>query len=172
MRRFITFSLIVGLGFALAAPGFSQEKLVLTLEDCLNLALTQNPSLMATREREAAARAQVRQAASRFFPSLNGQGSDILDKKVFTIEFPSFIPGEPPQKVKVDFTKTYQFTMAFSMPLFAGGSLISGFRQANITSGRRRRSSASPSRRRSSTSRRPSTAISWPPSSPRSPTRR
>jgi len=135
MRRFITFGLIVGLGFALAAPGFSQEKLVLTLDDCLNLALTQNPSLMATREREAAARAQVRQAASRFFPSLNGQGSDILDKKVFTLEFPSFIPGEPPQKVKVDFTKTYQFTMAFSMPLFAGGSLISGFRQANYNLG-------------------------------------
>lgn len=131
MRRFITFGLIIGLGVTLAAPGFSQEKLVLTLDDCLNLALTQNPYFLATREKEAAARAQVRQAASRFFPSLNGQGSDILDKKVFTLEFPSMIPGEPPQKVKVDFTKTYQFTLAFSMPIFAGGSLISGFRQAN-----------------------------------------
>ena len=131
MRRFITFGLIIGLGVALASPGFSQEKLVLTLDDCLNLALSHNPYFLATREKEAAARAQVRQAASRFFPSLNGQGSDILDKKVFTLEFPSMIPGEPPQKVKVDFTKTYQFTLAFSMPIFAGGSLISGFRQAN-----------------------------------------
>ncbi len=65
------------------------------------------------------------------FPSLNGQGSDILDKKVFTIEFPSFVPGEPPQRVKFDFTKTYQFTLAFSMPIFTGGRLISGFKQAN-----------------------------------------
>lgn len=66
MRRFLTFGLIIGLGFALAAPGFSQEKLVLTLDDCLNLALTQNPYFRATLEKEAAARAQVRQAASRF----------------------------------------------------------------------------------------------------------
>ncbi len=131
MRRLITFGLIIGLVAALAAPGFSQEKIVLTLDDCLNLALTRNPYFLATQEKEGAARAQVRQAASRFFPSLNGQGTDILDKKVFTLEFPSMIPGEPPQKVKVDFTKNYQFTLAFSMPLFAGGSLISGFRQAN-----------------------------------------
>lgn len=131
MRRLVKFGLIVGLVAALAAPGFSQEKIVLTLDDCLDLALTRNPYFLATQEKEGAARAQVRQAASRFFPSLNGQGTDILDKKVFTLEFPSMIPGEPPQKVKVDFTKTYQFTLAFSMPLFAGGSLISGFRQAN-----------------------------------------
>jgi len=131
MRRLITFGLIIGLGVGIASPGFSEEKLVLTLDDCLNLALTRNPYYLAVREKEAAARAQVRQAASRFFPSLNGQGTDILDEKVFTLEFPSMIPGEPPQKVKVDFTKTYQFSLALSMPLFAGGSLTSGFRQAN-----------------------------------------
>lgn len=131
MRRIASIALTVALGLALAAPGHSQEKLVLTLDECLRLALSGNPFVLATKEREAAAEAQVRDAASRFFPSVNGQGSDILDKKVFTLEFPSFVPGEPPQRVKFDFTKTYQFTLAFSMPIFTGGRLISGFKQAS-----------------------------------------
>jgi outer membrane protein TolC len=131
MRRIASIALTVALGLGLAAPGFSQEKLVLTLDDCLRLALAGNPFVLATKEKEAAAAAQVRDAASRFFPSVNGQGSDILDKKVFTLEFPSFVPGEPPQRVEFDFTKTYQFTLAFSMPVFTGGRLVSGFKQAN-----------------------------------------
>ncbi len=131
MRRITPIALIVALGLALAAPGYSQEKLVLTLDDCLRLALSGNPFVLATKEKEAAAAAQVRSAASRFFPAVNGQGSDILDKKVMTLEFPSFVPGEPPQRVKLDFTKTYQFSLAISMPLFAGGQLVGGFKQAN-----------------------------------------
>jgi len=108
----------------------SPEKLTLTLEDCIQIALSQNPSYLAVREREAGAKAMVREAASRFFPSLDLQGSDVLDKKVFVIEFPSFIPGEPPQRVSVDFTKNYQFSFNFSLPLFTGGRLISGYKQA------------------------------------------
>ena len=131
MRRIASFVLTVTLGLALAAPGYSQEKLVLTLDDCLRLALSGNPFFLATKEKEAAAEAQVRDAASQFFPSVNGQGSDILDKKVFTLEFPSFVPGEPPQRIQFDFTKTYQFTLNFSMPIFAGGRLVAGFKQAN-----------------------------------------
>jgi outer membrane protein len=131
MRRIASLVLTVVLVAALAVPGRSQEKLVLTLDECLRLALSGNPFVLATREKEAAAAAQVRDAASRFFPSVSGQGSDILDKKVFTLEFPSFVPGEPPQRVKFDFTKTYQFTLNFSMPIFAGGRLVAGFKQAN-----------------------------------------
>jgi outer membrane protein len=108
----------------------SAEKMVLTLEECLDLALSQNPSYLAVKEKEGGANALVREAASRFFPSLNAQGSDILDKKVFVLEFPSFIPGQPPQRVAFDFTKTYQMTLNFSLPLFTGGRLISGYKQA------------------------------------------
>ncbi|NIM91878.1 MAG: TolC family protein [Candidatus Aminicenantes bacterium] len=109
---------------------FSQEKMTLTLEKCIQLALSQNPYHLAAEERVEAARSQVREAASNFFPSLNAQGLHTLDEKVFELEFPSFIPGEPPQRVSVDFTRDYQFSMSLSIPLFTSGRLTSGFRQA------------------------------------------
>ena len=109
---------------------FSQEKLILTLERSIDLALSQNPYHLATKERVDAASSKVREAASGFLPSLNAQGLRTLDEKVMELEFPSFIPGQPPQKMSIDFTRDYQFSMALSLPLFTGGRLTSGFKQA------------------------------------------
>ncbi|MFW6160375.1 MAG: TolC family protein [Acidobacteriota bacterium] len=109
---------------------FSQEPLILTLQKSIELALTQNPSHLAAAEREDAAEAQVREAAAAFFPSLNAQGLHTLDEKVMELEFPSFIPGEPPQKVEVDFTRDYQFSLSLNLPLFTGGRLTAGYKQA------------------------------------------
>jgi outer membrane protein TolC len=130
MKRIGTLVLAACLSLGLGNFVHSEEKIVLTLEGCLDLALSQNPSYLAIKEKEGGAKAMVREAASRFFPSLNAQGSDILDKKVFVLEFPSFIPGQPAQRVAFDFTKTYQMTLNFSLPLFTGGRLISGYKQA------------------------------------------
>lgn len=107
------------------------RKLELTLDDCLRLALEQNPFYLAAQEKEDEARAQVHQAVARFFPTLNAQGTDILDKKVFTVEIPPMFPGQQPQRVKFDFTRTYQMSLSFSVPIFTGGRLISGYKQAN-----------------------------------------
>jgi len=109
---------------------FSQDKLILTLEDSVRLALSQNPYHLASEERVGAAYSRLREAASGFFPSLNAQGLHTLDEKVFELEFPSFVPGEPTQRVKVDFTRDYQFSMSLSLPIFTGGRLTSGFKQA------------------------------------------
>lgn len=125
-RLFLIFLLILG------AAKFSQpqEKLVLTLEESIRLAISQNPYHLATGERVEAARSKLREAASSFFPSLNAQGLYTLDEKLFELEFPSFIPGQPPEKVSIDFTKDYQFSLSLSVPLFTSGRLISGFKQA------------------------------------------
>jgi len=109
---------------------FSQERLTLTLEKSVRIALTQNPYHLATEERVDAAYSKLREAASGFMPSLNAQGQHTLDEKVMELEFPSFIPGEPPQRVEIDFTRDYQFSMSLSLPLFSGGRLTSGFKQA------------------------------------------
>ncbi len=113
-----------------AKLSFPQEKLVLTLEDSIRLALSQNPYHLASEERVEAARSKLREAASGFLPSLNAQGLHTLDEKLFVLEFPSVIPGQPPEKVSIDFTKDYQFALSFSLPLFTGGRLTSGFKQA------------------------------------------
>ncbi len=122
--------LIIWVLFSMGKFSFSQEEMTLTLEDSIHLALSQNPYHLAAGERVKAAKSKIREAAAGFLPSLNAQGLTTLDEKLFELEFPSFIPGEPPQKVSVDFTRDYQFSMSFSLPLFTGGRLVSGYKQA------------------------------------------
>ncbi len=123
-------TLAAGAGFASAEE---KTPLVLTLDDCLRLALEQNPAYLAARETEPGAKARLNEAAAQFFPSIDAQGTNIVSKKPFEILFPSMVPGEPPQRVKVDFTRNYQMTLSFSLPLFAGGRLTAGYRQANYS---------------------------------------
>jgi len=127
---------LFGLWIAIAGPVLfaAQEAmpiLTLTLDEAIAMALRQNPFFMATQEKESQARSLVRESVSRFLPTLNAQGQDTLDEKLFVLEFPSFIPGEPPQRISIDFTKNYQMSLAFSLPLFAGGRLVAGYKQAN-----------------------------------------
>jgi len=77
---------------SLSAQPAEPKKMELTLDDCLRLALEQNPFYLSTLEKEGQARAQVRQAVSNFFPNVSAQGTDILDKKVFTVEIPPWCP--------------------------------------------------------------------------------
>jgi outer membrane protein TolC len=123
-------TVLVGL-VLLGNPSFSQDKLVLTLDQSIDLALTQNPFHLATEKREDTAQAQLREARAGFFPSLNAQGTATLDEKVFELEFPSFEPGQPPQRVEIDFTRDYQFSMQLNIPLFTSGRLTSGYKMAN-----------------------------------------
>jgi outer membrane protein len=102
---------------------FAQDKVILTLEKSIELALSQNPYHLASEERVDAAEQQVREAAAGFLPSLNSTGLATLDEKLFELEFPSFFPGQPPEKVKVDFTRDYQFALNLSIPLYTGGRL-------------------------------------------------
>ena len=123
-------ALLIMLGRSPAAP--AQEKISLTLEKCIDLALSQNPFYLASQERTDAAEARVRQAAAQFFPSLNLQGQQNLDEKVMVLEFPSFIPGGRPTRMAIDFTRDYQFSLGFTLPLFTGGRLTSGYRSAKL----------------------------------------
>jgi len=127
VRRLLVVALMVFSSAIFCSP---QETLTLTLEDSIRLALSQNPNYLAAEEKVETARAQVREAAASFFPSLNAQGLQTLDEKLFVLEFPSFIPGQPPQRFSIDFTKDYQFSLSLSLPIFTSGRLTSGFKQA------------------------------------------
>jgi len=133
MRRtagLLIITLVAALGPAFLAAQEPPTPLVLTLDEAIAMALSQNPFFLATQEKENQARSQVRSAVSRFLPTLNAQGTDTLDEKLFVLEFPSLIPGQPPQRISIDFTKNYQTSLAFSLPLFAGGRLVAGYKQA------------------------------------------
>jgi outer membrane protein len=130
MKNTKTILLVIMLIFCTAKFSFPLEKLTLNLEKSISLALSQNPYHLATEERLKAARAQLRESVAGFLPSLNSEGLHTLTEKLFILEFPSFIPGEPPQRIPFDFTRDYQFALNFSLPLFTSGRLRSGYRQA------------------------------------------
>lgn len=122
--------LILWILASLSQFSFPGEKIILTLEDSIQLALSQNPYHLATEKRVEAAQNRVREAVSYFLPTFNAQGQNTLDEKLFELELPSIIPGEAPRKVPFDFTKDYQVTLQFSVPLYTSGRLMSGLRQA------------------------------------------
>jgi len=135
MRK--TAVLLIALVFAALGPAAlsaqeTQPAIVLTIDDAIALALRQNPFHLATQEKVYQARSQVRQAVAGFLPTLNASGSDTLEEKLFVLEFPSMVPGEPPQRISIDFTKDYQMAFSFGLPLFAGGRLTAGYKQANL----------------------------------------
>jgi len=130
MKKFGKLLLCVTLILTASLFTFSQEKMTLTLENSIKLALSQNPSHLASEERVEGAKSMIKEAAAGFFPSLSATGLRTLKEKVFVLEFPSFIPGEPPQKVEMDFTRDNQFSFSLSVPIYAGGRLVSGYKQA------------------------------------------
>ncbi|MGD8535573.1 MAG: TolC family protein [Candidatus Aminicenantes bacterium] len=132
MKKGRTILLVVLLILWAVRFSFPQEKITLTLEESIRLALSQNPYHLAAEERVETARAQVREAAAGFFPSLNAQGLHTLDEKLFELEFPDPITGQF-QRISVDFTRDYQFSLSLSLPLYTGGRLISGFKQAKYS---------------------------------------
>ncbi|MGD2245798.1 MAG: TolC family protein [Candidatus Aminicenantes bacterium] len=129
MRKGRTVFRIVLLTLCVVQISFPQEKLTLTLEESIRLALSQNPYHLANEERVETAKAQIREAAAGFLPSLNAQGLHTLDERLFELEFPDPLTGQT-QRVSVDFTRDYQFSLSLSLPLFTSGRLTSGFRQA------------------------------------------
>ena len=132
MKKNMLFLLALWLLFGNGQSAIAQEKITLTLEKSIDLALSQNPFYLASQQRVNAAHAQVREAAAQFFPSLDAQGMQNLDEKVFVLEFPSFVPGARPQRVAVDFTKDYQLALSFSFPLYTGGRLTAGYKSAKL----------------------------------------
>lgn len=127
----VLLSILAGLGSAVLAAQEPPATVTVTLDEAIALALRQNPFYLATQEKVAQAKAQVRQAASGFLPTLNAQGTDTLDEKLFVLEFPSLVPGQPPQRFSIDFTRDYQMALSFGLPLFTGGRLTAGYKQAS-----------------------------------------
>lgn len=122
---------------------FAAEKIVLTLEKSVSMALDRNPEVTIARSEVAKARAGVVESYSTLLPTINGNANlqhawDIQENTI-----PNFIkqmlgpdfPGasEMPDFVRLSFglenTLTYGATL--SQPLFLGGAGISGVKIAN-----------------------------------------
>lgn len=108
------------------------EEFELTLQDSVRLALEKNPNILAMKKRIESAKSQEQGALSNFLPKLDLSAMRTVEEKLFTIEIPSFIPGQPPTVAKFDFTKDYQYSLRMTQPIFTGGKLISTYNQAKL----------------------------------------
>lgn len=110
----------------------SAEKIELTISDSVRIALEKNPNILAMQKRIESAKNQEQGALSNFLPKLDLSAMKTVEEKLFTIEIPSFIPGQPPTVAKFDFTKDYQYTLRMTQTIFTGGKLISSYNQAKL----------------------------------------
>ncbi len=104
MKGISKFTLVIFVWLWIVPASSPQEKLTLTLDKSIQMALAQNPYHLASGKKVDAAQSRVKEAFAGFFPSISAQGLKTLDEKVFELEFPSIIPGETAQTVGFDFT--------------------------------------------------------------------
>jgi len=138
MNRPKRVSLFLILFFVLVGgnPLLAEEKLILTLEESIKLALERNKRVLQAKKDIKAAQAKVKQARSGFFPQLSGQGSYTLFEGVSEIEFPVGQFMSPPsgatRKVEMDFTRDYIGSLSLTQPLFTWGRIWQAYKTAEL----------------------------------------
>ncbi len=117
-----------GILILMALPVLLWGRVKFNLEGAVSYALAHSPSYLQALKAVEAQRARARKATSLFLPQVNLQGQDILKKKPFTVELPPLFPGAQPRKVRMDFTRRYQFGLNLTQPLFTSGRLSAAYR--------------------------------------------
>ena len=124
---------------------FSQDKLTLTLEKSVNLALEQNPEIKMAEKDVAKAKASVWEAYSNILPQLNASVSlqhawDLQTNTIPNFLKPMLMPLAPfipdfekmPDYVQLTFglENTFFYGATLTQPLFLGGAGVSGVKIA------------------------------------------
>ncbi len=118
-KKIVLFFLIFSIFSFLSAKTYK-----LTLKQAERMAIEHNPEILQEVQKLEQAKSRMNMSYSAYFPSIDLSGYRVMKEKVMTIIMPSFIPGQPPQKIEMDFTRNYQMTLQFAQPLFTGGAIF------------------------------------------------
>lgn len=124
-KAFLVLFLMAALGFAVGEP------LELTVDQAIEMALSNNPAYQASQQEVRQYRYRLLQAFG-FLPEATLSGAKILDQKLMTIEIPSFIPGGEPTKASLRFQLDYSFSFQVTQPVFTGGKIFWNFKNSQI----------------------------------------
>jgi outer membrane protein TolC len=105
--------------------------LTLNIQDAIRMALENNKNVLISREEVKQSRQRVWQNL-HFLPSVTLSGYKNLDEKLMVLEMPPFYPGGTPERITLDFTKNYEFTLQIVQPVFTGGKLLYSFKNAQL----------------------------------------
>jgi len=117
--------------FVLSIFMISAKTFNLDIKKAIDIAMKNNPEILQEIKKYDQAKEKLYLSYSHFLPSVDLNGYKVLKEKVMTIEMPPFYPGQPTQKIQMDFTKNYQLTFQFVQPLFTGGKLLFGTKIAD-----------------------------------------
>ena len=130
MKRLLSLLLLVVL---LMPTGVWAEE-ELTLDQCLDLALANNPQIAAAAETANAARAKWGQATAGFLPTLSlsaSQGQNYSQPS--TIVLPDSLGGGTFSTGPDEAGQVTSYSLTLTQPLFTGGKLIQGYSVAKIS---------------------------------------
>jgi len=122
MRKLLIFSILFFGVMAVVA-----EELVLTLDKAIDLALHKDFSYRISQKQVEVYKQRLKNIG--LLPQITLEGGKNLDEKLQVLEIPSFTGGEP-QRVTLDFTRNYEFTLQVLQPVFTGGKAYLGFRNS------------------------------------------
>ena len=139
MRRLALLILIL----LLVSPPAMAEKQILTLEEAVQMALKQNPSLQAARLTFSMAREAEREAWTRYFPTVKfnynyTRWNEEQHVRLQPVEIPPLAPGMAPITIKPGNVITsrqnvYQYTFSFQQPIFTGWAITAAHRMALLS---------------------------------------
>ena len=127
MRKLLTVLFILILSYSL----FAQQQMDLTIEEAVELAVTNNRNYLISKEEVKQYKHRLRQNMG-FLPQVTLGGTRILDEKLMEIEIPPFFPGGEPTTATLDFTKNYEFNFQVVQPVFTGGKIIYSYKNAGL----------------------------------------
>jgi len=130
------------LGLALTSGALAGEIQVLTLEQCMDIAMQNNPGLKMAEKEASKAKASIWEAYTGLLPAVNGSVNFQKSWEIQQSSIPNFIksmvgpsfPGydEMPDVVRIAFglENTFTYGAQLTQPLFLGGAGIAGVKMA------------------------------------------
>jgi len=130
--------LVLGILILMTGMVISQEKIILTLDGCMELALKNNPAYQMALKEVQKSKASIGEAYSNILPQINASASLQHSWNIQESTIPNFIklmfpPGYPgvnemPDYVRISFgiENTMSYGAVLTQPLFLGGAGIAG----------------------------------------------
>jgi outer membrane protein TolC len=109
---------------------FAQE--VLTLDQCIEIALKNSSVIRIAQEGHKSATAQKKEALTAFLPKLSTSYSYTRLNEDPSFDFPGAPPFIPPGEIVTGTVNNYNWAVEAKQPLFAGGGLLANYEASKI----------------------------------------
>lgn len=120
MKRFSCILLLIIVLFT-SSTAFSQETKKVTLDECIQIALENNTSIVAAESYKKIARAGLRSAWGNFMPEINAHGNySRKDQEMYNIRFDELVVSK----------ESYYYQFSLSQPIFTGFRNLASLRQS------------------------------------------